>query len=783
MSTLLEYKGYEDSWFSALPLGNGRLGAMVWGGPEKDTIEINEKSLWSGKRQKVCADMTPDDLAEIRRLFFENRFEEGEKLCREKLRTTGNRSVLFYQAFCTLSVDFLDRTPYSNYKKELSLRDAVTRVNWMRDGKSFKTESFISEKYDTFFYKASSDSPFSCAIDMTREENAYTTALMDDTLILRGQITWNEYYGRSRVIEAGEGMRFAANLKVVTDGAVKSRNKTIYVSNATYVVIISAFATNHNADIYDIDESINVVKRVEEDIAKALEAGFDKALDEHIEAWRGEYDKACMEIDAPLPTIYDMTDMRLEVMKYQSQYDPEMFATYFNYGRYLLLASSGFNATLPANLQGMWCSGNNPPWGSDYHNNINIQMNYWPCGPANVEAAFPAFFKYVKQLAENNGKEVVKKLFGARGWAAYLTSDVFGFVSTYGARESVFPTAGAWLCLNLWEHFEFTRDFDYLKELYPILKGSCEFLLDYLVEDKNGKLVTCPATSPENEFIYTDPDGNRKRATLCAGAAMDQEIVYSILTRGLWAARHFADSALVSELEEAIPRLSPLKVSERYNTLCEWNEDYEETEPGHRHISHLFGLYPADQINETDPVIYEAARRSLERRISHGSGGTGWSIAWFVNFYARLHESEKADNALWRLVKDFTTHNLFDQHPPFPLFQIDGNLGGTAGIVEMLLQSHLGDVDKRIVEVFPAFPKRWNKGKIKGIRARGGFSVDLEWNDNKLIFARFTSDTDNTLRIKETSVFEGLSSSRECTKKDGIMEISLKKGESVEFKI
>ncbi len=781
MSTFITHLNYENSWFSALPLGNGRVGAMVWGSPEKDRIEINEESLWSGKKNVLDnTKSTPETLAEIRRLVFAKEFERAKKLCAETLSTRPH-GILSYQSFCDITIDFFERTPFTSYRKELDLRDAIARAFWKRGETEYKTESFVSARYDALFYRVSATKPFSCVIDMSRERDAYTSCIHEDTLVLRGRICWDDDKLASRGIPGGEGMSFASNLKAVCDGVVKCVKNRIFVTDATRLVLVGAFRTNYDVEKYDIDESLNLGEIVAENLDRALDAGFDKAFCEHVEDWRAEFDKALLEIDAPLPTPWSTTDMRLEVMKYQSQYDPAMYALYFNYGRYLLLASSAFRATLPANLQGKWCDGYEPAWGSDYHNNINIQMNYWPADLANVDSALPPFINYVKKHAEEEA-EITGKLYHTRGWTTHLVSDVFAGGGSGGRGEGLFPMAGPWLCLNVWEHFEFSRDFDYLRDIYPVIKGACEFAMDYLVDDGKGYLVTCPSNSPENSYIYYDKDGNEKREILTYGAAMDIEIVFAILTRGVWAARALGDDKkFIDEMEETISRLAPLKISERYNTLQEWSEDYEETEPGHRHISHLFGLYPGDQINSDTPELYEAARRSLERRLSHGSGGTGWSTAWFINFWARFHDGEKADHALWRLVKDFTTHNLFDQHPPFPLFQIDGNFGGTAGIVEMLLQSHLGEVDDRIIEIFPALPSRWRKGKITGIRARGGFEVDLEWNENRLVCAKFVSATDNTLKIKQNPHIEGVKTEKAYTVENGVIVMSVKKGEVVEF--
>lgn len=775
----IAHKTYENSWFSALPLGNGRLGAMVYGNPERDVIEINEESLWSGKKRSLKTESSPEILDSIRNLIFENRFEEAGALCAKHLRTTP-AGILSYQGFCTVTVDLFDRTPYTDYIKNLNLKSATTKVSWRRDDRNFTAESFISAEYDAWFYRISSSAPFSCAVDMTREENAYTTSMKNGTLMLRGRITWQDGKAGSG-INAGEGIRFGADLSVLSDGTVQNRGKTVYVSNASYVVLVGAFITDYDSVKYDINQSIDISKELKAVLSRAMEAGWEKAYVKHIEDWKREYEKSAMTLDLPLPTVYNTTDMRLEVMKYHGQLDPAMLALYYNYGRYLLLSSSAFRAGLPANLQGIWCSGYNPPWGSDYHNNINLQMNYWPVDSANMPAAFAPFADYVKKQAEN-GAKTVRNLYHTRGWTTHLVSDIFGFTGTGGRAEGVFSMAGPWLSLNLWEHFEYTRSFDYLRDIYPILKGACEFVVDFLVEDKNGYLVTSPSNSPENAYYYTDEKGVRKKYTLTCGPTMDMQIARTLLERVIWAAKKLGDDPeFTSAVESVVSRLAPMKISERYGTICEWCEDYEETEPGHRHISHLFGLYPGDLISPKEPEIYGAARQSLIRRIEHGSGRTGWSRAWFVNFWARLHDAERAGDAVNCLVKDYTTHNLFDQHPPFPLFQIDGNLGGIAGIAEMLVQSHLGEIDSRVIEIFPALPANWTEGSITGLCARGGFTLDILWSACKPTKIRITSATDNQLKLLDTPVLEGFCTEKAHTFCDGVITMEMSAGETVEL--
>ena len=473
------------------------------------------------------------------------------------------------------------------------------------------------------------------------------------------------------------------------------------------------------------------------------------------------------------------TDERLRRIREENASDSDFYTLYYNFGRYLLIESSGKNAVLPANLQGIWCNGFTPPWGSDYHTNINLQMNYWCAENTNMSETFRPYVHFMKMIC-SFGKDTADKLFGCGGWAINHTTDIFGRTGVHDLVGcGFFPMAAPWLCLNLWEHYEYTCEKAYLEKIYPILKGSCIFLKDYLVE-KDGYLVTAPSNSPENSFSYYDASGERKISAFTYGATIDFEIIYALFTRTACACELLGiDTEFAKSLSDILDKLPPLKISERYGTICEWIKDYEEVEPGHRHISHLFGLYPGDQINETIPEIYEAAKKTIDRRLSHGGAATGWSRAWVINFFARLKDGAIAYENLRQLMRISTADNLFDMHPPF---QIDGNFGGVAGITEMLIQSHLGTPDNRITELLPALPDEWKKGSVKGLKARGGFTFDIEWNDGKLIKVCVSSEKKNTLRLK---VYENMKAvtGKKYTLSDGVlsMDFDADEGAEIEF--
>lgn len=741
MSTLLWHNEFINDWMYAFPLGNGRVGAMQYGNPDCELIEINEESLWSGKRIEEKYHASPEALSEIRKLIFEVRLHEAADLAR-KTFLSDPPVVRSYESFGEIFVDFFDKSPYTNYRKELELSEAVSRVYWTKSRTNFKSECFVSDDYDSLVYKLESDgNPFSCKITIKRKQDAYTGAVSKDTLIMNGRTVFAESpsYG-----EGGEGMSFGSKIKVKTDGTLTTEHEKIIVTDATFIILYGAFETNYDIEKFDIDESINYREKLDNCIEKVSSASYEEVKSQHIESHRKWFDKVKFELDSEDYKEIS-TDERLDDFG-DGKDDKDLLTLYYNFGRYLLIESSGKKAGLPANLQGIWCHDFNPPWGSDFHTNINLQMNYWPAGCANLIDAEKPFIHFMKKVS-SFGKETAQKLFGARGWVINHTSDAFGRTGVHDSVDcGFFPMAGPWLCLNLWEHYEYTGDRRYLEEIYPILKGACEFVSDYLIEDKDGRLVTSPSNSPENEFYYIDANGEKQESMFTYGATIDFEIIEALFSRTIYANRIIEnDESFINNLEEILSKLPPVKVSERYGTIQEWINDYEETEPGHRHISQLFGLYPGDSINESKPEIYEAAKKTIARRIENGGGSTGWSRAWTINFYARLKDGNNALKHLSYLLSKCTAYNLFDIHPPF---QIDGNFGGVSGITEMLIQSHLGTPDNRIVELLPALPDNWKKGKISGVRARGNLVFDIEWDEGKVKNASVTAEENSTLRLK-----------------------------------
>ena len=742
MSTKLFYNKFVDDWMHALPLGNGRIGAMVYGNPNTDTVEFNEESLWSGKQLNEENHATKSDLTKVREFIKEEDFASASKLATKSFLSNPSQ-VRFYETFGNLFIDFEDKSTCVNYSKTLELDRAIATISYQKNDVKYNIESFISEKYDVFTYNITTSSPISLTISYNREKDATITTANDNTLILDGRVTFltEPDYG-----DAGEGVSFGSIIKVISNGNQTANNNRIYISNATKSTIYCAFRTNYNVNIFNFDEKIDYKKLLENDIINATSTSFNEIKNLHVIDHQKLFNKVSFKLDVPLYENVP-TNERLQRVK-NGEIDDDLCVLYYNFGRYLLIESSAKRSTLPANLQGIWSSGFRPAWGADYHTNINLQINYWPAEVANLTESVNSLTHFIKMISKF-GEKTAKELFFCNGWAINHTTDIFGRTGIHGSvRYGFFPIAGAWLCLALLEHYEFNNDINYLKEVYPILKGACEFIFDYLIENDDGLLITSPSNSPENLFYYYNKDGDKKVSMLTEGCTFDNEVIYALLTRIKYANEILAyNNDFSNKVDKVLSKLPPIKISKRYGTIQEWINDYEEWEPGHRHISHLFGLYPGDQINESNTVIYQGAKNTIERRLSFGGGQTGWSRAWIMNFYARLKDGDKVLENLYNLLATNTEANLFDLHPPH-IFQIDGNFGATAGISEAFIQSHLGTLNDRIIEILPALPKRWVNGHICGLKARGNFTFDIYFENGKITKLKIRSKHDKLLKLK-----------------------------------
>ncbi|MEP7278321.1 MAG: glycoside hydrolase family 95 protein [Bacteroidota bacterium] len=735
----LWYNHPAKNWNEALPVGNGRLGAMVFGDHQRERIQLNEESLWSGSKIDANVTVSPGTLREFQQMVLDGEIVGANEFANKNMMSKPGQ-MRSYQPLGNFFIDYsifewLIPSP-ENYRRELDLKTGIAKTVFTRIDQTITEEVFASAPDNVIVIRISTDKPGKLALKacLGRIQDATFIANSSNQIRMSGRVVDPPSFASG---SAGIHMAFEGLVTGFTDGTMQTYNNSFLVENGSTVTFYLTAATDYNLEKLDFDRSKNPENTCKKILENVTENSYTLILERHLKEYGSLFNRVDLNLGGQnMDSI--PTDQRLENLR-KGANDLDLISLYFQYGRYLLMSSSRAPGILPANLQGIWNQDYEAPWDADYHTNINIEMNYWPAEVCNLSETLLPYTNFF-HLLRVPGRVSAKKMYNSKGWVLHLATDPFGRTSIIDAVDvGACPIATAWLVLELWEHYRFTGDKEYLNtKAYPAMKEAAEFFLDFLIKDKNGNWVTVPSNSPENKYFLPNGSGQKSMLTYSSTYDIEQlnELFNNIQSAGTILG---VDKEFIQKLKSVQQNLPPIKVSKKYNTIQEWIQDFDETEPEHRHFSPLFGLYPGNSITKETPVLANAAINTLNRRLASKGDRPGWSWAWIINLYARLAKGDQANDAIEKLLQHSTQNNLLNNDP----FQIDGNFGATAGIAEMLLQSQGNTID-----LLPALPETWKEGEVLGLKARGNFEISMFWANNKLNKVIIKSLNNNACTLK-----------------------------------